>query len=183
LEIEMLNRLVVAIGLAVSCSLCAAQTTVYESKDKVGPVFSDQPSPGAVVIDLPPPNVIEVVPAAAVPPPVDTLRRRYRALAIVAPANGTTLHTNTGDFSVSTKSTPAWRSGAGDSIRVKLDGVLLPSRYRSASFKITPADWRMAAAVNVEHTLQAAIVDGTGAEIVQSTPVTFYVHRATVRRH
>ena len=179
----MLNRLIVAIGLAASCSLSAAQATVYESKDKVGPVFSDQPSPGAVVIDLPPPNVIDVAPAAPVPPSVDALRRSYSALAIAAPSNGATLHTNTGEFSVSTTSTPAWRSGAGDSIRVKLDGVLLPTRYRAASFKITPADWRMAAAANVEHTLQAAIVDRTGAEIVQSTPVTFYVHRATVGRH
>jgi len=40
-----------------------------------------------------------------------------------------------------------------------------------------------AAASNIadgEHTLQAAIVDKAGAVLIESEPVRFYVHRATV---
>ena len=39
-------------------ALAFAQT-IYKSKDKEGPVFSDTPSPGAQPIYLPPANVID----------------------------------------------------------------------------------------------------------------------------
>jgi len=38
------------------------------------------------------------------------------------------------------------------------------------------------AAENVEHTLQAAIIDSTGAVLIEAAPVKFFAHRATVRR-
>ena len=54
----MNSRLSIGLLLALCSALAAAQTTIYESQDKAGPVFSDQPSPGAKELSLPPPNVM-----------------------------------------------------------------------------------------------------------------------------
>ena len=171
-----------AVALAAFCTLSGAQDSVYQSKDKAGPVFSDEPSPGAKVIDLPPPNVIQTAPVPTMPaPPVTNAPPPYRSLTIQSPADGGTIHTNTGEFSVSVYLSPALRAGAGDRIRVKLDGHALPSSYRSAKIKVTPADWQGAAEDNVEHTLQVAVIDKTGAMLLESAPANFYAHHASSR--
>ena len=55
--------------------------------------------------------------------------------------------------------------------------------FSSVKFGVTEADWQRAASPdNVEHTLQLAIVDKTGAVLIESAPVKFYARRATVRR-
>jgi len=183
LEFGKWTRSVAAIALVAFCALSGAQDSVYKSKDKAGPVFSDEPSPGAKVIDLPPPNVIQTDPVPTMPaPPVDSAPPRYRSLTIQSPADGSTIHTNTGEFSVSVYVSPALRSGAGDRIRVKLDGNALPSSYRSAKFKVTPADWQGAATDRAEHTLQVALVDKAGSVLLESAPASFYAHHATVHR-
>jgi hypothetical protein len=182
MEVEMFDRLIALIVVAAWCSVCAAQTTVYETQDKKGPVFSDRPLPDSKAIDLGAPNVIDVTPVAPAPPAAQAAPPPYSALAVTAPARGATLHTNTGAFTAGVKATPALRAGAGDRVRVALDGYVLPTRYRSTSIHITSADWQAAASDNVEHTLQVAIVDQAGMELVRSEPVTFYEQRATVRR-
>lgn len=176
------TRSAAAMAVVAFCTLSGAQDSVYKSKDKAGPVFSDEPSPGAKVIDLPPPNVIQTNPAPTMPaPPVGNAPPPYRSLKIQSPADGSTIHTNTGEFSVSVYVIPALRAGAGDRIRVKLDGNALPSSYRSANFKVTAAEWQGAAAAEVEHTLQVAVIDKTGAMLVESAPANFYAHRASAR--
>ena len=59
------------------------------------------------------------------------------------------------------------------------DGTLLASSYSSGQVSIRAADWQAAAADNAQHTLQAAIVDRSGATLIESAPVRFYVKRAT----
>jgi hypothetical protein len=160
-------------------TLAVAQTPVYESKDKAGPVFSNQPSPGAKQIELPPPNVIQM------PSPVPQQRAEvaaaptYRSLVISSPPNQGAIHSNTGVFDVSVRVSPSLRTNAGDRFRLKLDGHLLPGSYRSSTLTLTEADWQAAARNDAEHTLQAAIVDKAGAMVIESEPVRFYVHRAT----
>ncbi len=179
----MFDRLTALMVVAAWCSVCAAQTTVYETKDKKGPVFSDVPSPDAKAVKLPPPNVIDVTPVAPpAPPAAQPAPPPYSGLTVTAPARGSTLHTNTGAFAVNVKATPALRVSAGDRVRVALDGQVLPTRYRSTSLSITSADWQAVAGDNVEHTLQVAIVDQAGAELVRSEPITFYVLSANVHR-
>jgi len=75
---------------------------------------------------------------------------------------------------------PALRDG--DRVQIKFDGTLLQRAFRSTAISLTESDWQLAAAENVEHTLQAAVVDGTGAVLVESPVVSFYVHRATIQR-
>ncbi len=167
-------------GLALAAPVGAwAQTTIYESRDKAGPVFSDKPAPGAAAVDLPPPNVVAMPPPAPVAPPAPAPAPAYRSLVIVSvPPNGT-IHSNTGAFEFSVRPTPALRST--DRIRISLDGNVLPGNYRSNSLAVSEADWgRAARGDTTEHTLQVAIVDGQGKVLIASDAVRFYVQRATV---
>jgi hypothetical protein len=166
---------------AAACLLAAAQAPVFESESKGVPSFSDQPSPGAVVIQLPPPNVIQSgspqaapsdAPAPAPPP--------YRSLMITAPANMGTIHSNTGAIDITASAAPALRAAAGDRFRVTLDGNLLAHGFRSNPIHLSSADWSAAAADDASHTLVVAVVDRYGQMLIESAPVQFYVHRATV---
>jgi len=171
-----------AILLAVWCVPCAAQT-IYESKDKAGnPVFTDQASPGGKTVNLPPPNVVQTPPLPKQAPVPAAAPAPYTSLAIASLDNEGTVHTNTGEFDIRAKATPALRSAAGDRIRVKLDGNLLATQYASRWVKISAEDWQAAANQDAQHTIQIAIVDGAGTTLIESAPVTFYAHRATVRR-
>jgi hypothetical protein len=163
--------------------LAAAQTPVYESKDKSGPVFSDQPSPGAKPLDLPAPNVIALPkPSSSPPAPASTASAAgYSKLAIVAPASQGTIHTNTGAFTLQLQARPALRVQNSEAILIGLDGTRLAQRYTTTTIAIKEADWMRAAAAGVaEHSLQAAIVDRNGVVLIESAPVRFFVQRATV---
>jgi hypothetical protein len=172
----------VAAALAAQVGGLLAKSTVYESKDKAGPVFTDKPAPGAAVVDVPPPNVVESPRIAPVQPPASARPApAYRSLSIMSPADAGTLHTNTGAFDISARISPALR--AGDRIRVRLDGNLLPLSSGSPRLRVSEADWQAAAdPASVEHSLQLAIVDKGGAVLIESAPVRFYVHRASAAR-
>ncbi|MFN9210121.1 MAG: DUF4124 domain-containing protein [Betaproteobacteria bacterium] len=158
-------------------ALALAQGTIYESKDKAGPVFSDQPSPGAKPVPLPPPNVIVIEPGTP-RAPAPAAPFAYRKFAVVAPEPQGTIHSNTGAFPIKLAVEPPLRKG--DILRVKLDGNLLDGRYTAPDIALTEADWAAAANPdNVEHRLQAAILDASGKLLIESAPVSFYVHRAT----
>lgn len=178
----MTRPLLVALALSLLPTLAAAQSTVYESKDKAGPVFSDRPSTGAKQIELGPANVIQTTPVPQQATPAATAPY-YTALAISTPENGGTIQSNTGAFDVSVQLQPALRSASGDRIMVRLDGRPLKRRFNSVRIGVTEADWQSAAnADNVEHTLQAVIVDKGGAVLIESAPVKFYAHRAVRAR-
>lgn len=177
------RRCIVVLALAAPLAAAVAQTTVYESKDKAGPVFSDRPSPDATTLELPAPNVVQMpkVEPAMPTSPQAAAPSSYQSLVIVAPADGHTVHTNTGAFDFAAKAVPALR--ARDRFRIKLDGRTLPTVYRSTRVLIGQADWQAAAGTDsAEHTLQVAIVDPKGTVLIESLPVRFYVHRATVSR-
>jgi len=176
----MHSRWIVALAL-LAFALTAGAQTVYETKDKAGPVFSDVPSAGASAVDLPPANVIKMpipaaTPAPSAPPPVP-----YRDLVIVAPKAQGTIHSNTGAFDIRAQLSPALRGS--DRILVSLDGNLLKSRFRSPNVRITESDWN--AAANSDdglHSVQLTVVDAKGEPLIASAPVSFYVQRATVAK-
>ncbi|HXZ97239.1 MAG TPA: hypothetical protein VEG37_09380 [Burkholderiales bacterium] len=150
--------------------------TVYESKDKEGPVFSDTPSPGAQPIDLPPANVINT--PAATREQQQQATPGYTAFTILSPQNQSTVHTNTGKFQVSLRLTPALQSG--NAISVTLDGTTLPTLHNSLKFHITSAEWQSAAKDNVMRELQVAVLDGAGNTLITAPSAKFYVHRTAV---
>jgi hypothetical protein len=174
------RTLTLLLALASLPALAPAQSPpVYESHDKSGPVFSDQATPGAAAVNLPPPNVIQtapVDPATLQPPPPPG--PPYSSLAILSPVNGGTVHTNTGAMRVQVQSQPALRNG--DRFQLSLDGNLLPAARRGTDLRIRPTDWRADATDQTAHTLELAIVDRNGNLLMQAPPVQFYAHRATV---
>lgn len=175
----MKHRWIVTAALAAHCAALMAQT-VYESKDKAGPVFSDRPSSGATAVELAAPNVVSVpatatkataAPASAAPP--------YRRFVITRPAAQDTVHSNTGEFGVSASLSPPLRTS--DRVRVLLDGTLLSSQYRGTNLRISEADWQSAASgSNGEHTLQLLVVDAHGNAWIESAAVQFYLRHAAV---
>ena len=160
--------------------MASAQTTIYECQGKEGPIFSGTPCPGAKVLDLPPPNVIDTGVPPAQPAPAQAAAPAYAAFSILQPGDRGTVHTNTGQFSVSLSLTPALQEG--NSIAISLDGTQLPTLRSSLQFDITPDEWQEAATDTTRHTLSATVVDGSGNVLISANPVQFYAHRATVRR-
>ena len=153
-----------------------ALAQVYECPGQDGPVFTNTPCPGGKRMDLGSPNVID-----AGNPPQQTgatqpAASAYTSLTIVSPENGGTIHTNTGQFQVSLDLTPGLQGG--NAVSVSLDGTPLPTLRYSLQFDITPEEWESAAAANVEHTLQASVVDRSGNTLIAAAPVQFYAHRA-----
>lgn len=176
----MPSRILLVTLLALCSTLATAQGAVYESKDKAGPVFSDRPSSGAKPVELPPLSVIPEPPALPQAPQAPTVAPApYSMLTILAPANEGTIHTNTGAFDMHLQIEPSLRISNGDAIIVKLDGNQLVQGYHGSVIHIKPADWARAATTdNIEHSLQVAIIDQTGAVMIESAPVRFYAHRA-----
>jgi hypothetical protein len=171
---------ILAAALAAHAASAGAQT-VYESKDKAGPVFSDRPSAGAVPVELPPPNVVSTPAVKPVPdaPAPSASAPAYRRLVIQRPAEQDMVHSNNGAFGVSAQLSPPLRPN--DRIRVMIDGNLVPTVFRSTDLRISEQDWQATAVGNnSEHTLQLAVVDGNGKPWIESAPVRFYLRGVAV---
>ena len=173
-------RAALAAALA-AVALAPLAQTVYETKDKAGPVFSDKPAPSASVVDVGTPNVIAMPPTAPAPAAPVQAGPAYRSFVIDVPTGQGTVHSNSGAFDVRARLSPALRSG--DRILVNLDGTVLKTPFRSPSLRVSDADWRAAAnADNALHTVQLAVVDARGTVLIETPPAAFYVQRATVSK-
>lgn len=170
--------------------------TVYESKGPNGPVFSNQPSPGAKVLVLPPLNVMEAPPPAPPPSPPGasaappappgtasspaTATAAYRSFAIVAPEDDGSVVANTALFEVRLSVDPALRIGDGHAFAVSVDGRPVVQRFTATEFTIPPEFWGdELPPPNQRHQLAAAIVDRDGRVLKQAAPVVFYLRHAT----
>lgn len=167
--------------------------TVYESKGPNGPVFSNQPSPGAKVLVLPPLNVMEAPPApppsppaASAAPPASAASSAaaavaYRSFSIVAPEDDGSVVANTAQFEVRLSVEPALRIGEGHAFAVSVDGRPVAQRFTASEFTIPPEFWGDdLPPPNQRHQLAAAIVDRDGQILKQAAPVQFYLRHATL---
>ena len=157
-----------------------ALAQVYECPGQDGPVFTNTPCPGGKRMDLGSPNVIDTGSPPQAGGAAQPAASAYTTFSIVSPENGGTIHTNTGQFQVSLDLAPALQGG--NAVSVSLDGTPLPTLRYSLQFDITPEEWESAAAANVEHVLQASVVDRSGNILIAAAPVQFYVHRAFRRQ-
>ena len=174
-----MTRFAFVLLIFLSPALVCAQV-VYECPGQGGPVFSDTPCSGGKRMDLGPPNVIDTNAPAAQEAASQATASVYTAFSIVSPETGGTIHSNTGQFTLSLALTPPLQGGNG--ISVSLDGTQLPTLRYSLQFDITQEEWESAAAANVQHMLQASVVDRAGNTLIAATPVQFYVHRAFIRQ-
>jgi hypothetical protein len=171
----------VAVVVSLWSTFTAAQQPVYESTDKGGaPTFSDRPTQGSKSVTLPPPNVVNQQPVAQPQASPQPAAPAYAQLAIVAPAEQGTVHSNTGAFNVAVSVAPALNPG--DNFVVTLDGTALPGRYTVGNIALTEKDFESAAADTAQHRLEVAVVDSGGKVLIAANPVSFYVKRSTVRR-
>ena len=179
-------------ALLVTCWSAGAQTSsstttkTYRWVDDEGVVhYSDSPRPGAkdptqdeYLINAP--NVVQ----SRVPK--STTRRSstsdtadeeqqatgYRALRIVAPADGDTLFNIGGSLNVGVQPSPALRDG--DGVVIWLDGKqMTPQPIRSTSFTLNEV-------YRGEHVLMAAIRTADGIDMITSPSIRFVVQQATV---
>ena len=177
----MIHRWVLSACL-LGTALAPWAQTVYESKGKNGPVFSDKPTAGASAVDLPSANVVNV-PAATAPTPAPApsaaARPHYSTLNLLMPTEQGMVHTNTGAFEVNARVSPPLRPA--DRVLVTLDGRLVPTQFRSTRLQLSEADWRATASgQDGEHVLQMAVADAQGTLLIESAPVRFFVKRASV---
>lgn len=101
----------------------------------------------------------------------------YTSLVITQPAAEETIHDNTGTLAVELALSPALQIEQGHRIKLLLDGTAMPVTG-TTSLTLTEID-------RGAHTLQAAVEDQSGAVLIVSEPVSFYMWRASAlfRRH
>ena len=189
LSIALLSLLLVA-GLAQGQG-------VYVIQGKNGPIYTDQPQPGAKPVTLPPLNVATPPPAAAASreatkevtkeaakPAAEAAAEvpSYREFAVVWPENEGSVLANTAIFEVRLAVDPPLLLGAGHAFAVSVNGRAVNQRFTATEFMIPPEFWGDAEPpFNQEMQLDAAIVDGSGRVLKSAAPVRFYMRHATLQ--
>lgn len=102
----------------------------------------------------------------------------YVSIAVVKPADNSTVFNNAGNVAVRVAVSPALRARAGDRVALIVDGRQTSVR-RATRF-------RLSGIVRGEHTVEAQVVDGNGYALISSKPVKFYMWHASrlfINRH
>ena len=176
----MKSTLTIAIALALTPLLATAQTPIYESRDKSGPVFSDTQTPGSTQVDLSPINVIQTPkiapsPASAQPPAGPA----YGQLSISSPANGDTFWLNSGNLQIQVYLNPSLNSTVGDTLRVRVNGQMLPRSFTSNTINVAQGEFNLNRNddESIQQSVQAVVVDATGKVLIESPTINLYVRR------
>ncbi|WP_297528120.1 DUF4124 domain-containing protein [Thiohalobacter sp.] len=153
----------------------AMAAEVYRWVDEDGTVhFGDQPPPGAEKVELPPPSTYT-------PPPLPPIRTRpqapaeapaYSAVRILQPQDQATIRDNAGSFEIRFATEPGLKSQLGHQYRVLLDGRPI-ARVSGGSYRFENVD-------RGEHRIQVQVVDPRDQVLIESAPVTVYLHRQSV---
>jgi hypothetical protein len=165
--------------LLLSVPVCMAQ--VYRSVAPDGTVsYSDQPSPGARALELPPPSsytppsppAASAAPDSAADAATEPLPGAgdYQRFDLVSPLPDDTIWDNQGAVDVAFDIRPSLR--AGDSVRVLVDGA--------PSVVVQGPVARLQGLPRGTHTLQAELLDGAGRVIKSSSSVTFHLQQHSV---
>lgn len=162
--------------------LCAGAETVYRVVGPDGSVtFSDTPQSGAQEVHVDSVPSVPSVPATRTPVAPKTEASAdageqtpvvYSRVAIVAPANDTSMWNSAGQVEVGVEIAP--KLGEHDRVVIHLDGALAAEGRES---RVT-----LAGVNRGTHTVSASIVDAQGRVLRSSKPVTFHLHKATVTR-
>ncbi len=161
--------------LLLTTGLAFAQTTVFKCKGPDGTVtFSDKACPGAEKIEVKAPQIVESpgvarglsegtggVPAEA------SADAPYTQFAIVSPTEDQAVRSNGGEVNVSINLDPSLH--AKHAIVITVDGRPVG---KGSSTSLTLQNLPRGT-----HTVQAAVVDDQGKEIVRSKTITFHVLR------
>lgn len=151
---------------------------VYKSVDAEGNVsYTDEPQGNAQPIELPPLSTIPAPkihkPAPAPATVTDDSANRYEKVSIVTPAQDDTLRDNTGNVAVSVAVEPALNKAAGDRLQFYLDGQTEGEPRNTDRMVIQGL-------VRGTHTVEVAVVNRSGKELIRSPAISFFLHRQSV---
>ena len=180
----------IVIGL---CSTGAQAQGIYVSPGPNGPLFSNQPQPGAKEILLPPLTVVAPAKEVKVAPPVSgptgaserpaaaAAPAAYRSFSIVYPENDGSVLANTAIFEVRVAIDPPLEIGEGHAVVVSVNGHLVEQRFTADEFTLPPELWTATLPPpNQKIQLDASIVDRKGRLLKKAVPVRFFMRHATV---
>ena len=153
-----------------------------------GVTYSDQPRAGAKEIDLPPepppptPVAVPATPANTntpqntTPLPTKTAEKPvftgYTAFAIVSPENDATLRENNGGVEIQLAMEPALNVEAGHKIVVLLDDKPAAEGQTAMTIVLPNID-------RGTHTVEAQVIDASGALLATTNPATFHLKRVS----
>lgn len=176
----MLARAIIAALALLYAAGASAQ--IYKWIDEDGVVhYSDQARPGAEIILLPDTNRADApdrprqVTGTSRNSEIDASNQQqsgqfsYESLNISTPQSEQTLWNIGGTLEVSLNLQPALRPD--DRVRIYFDGE--PQMVDALQFELTEV-WRG------EHNLQAEVLDSTGALMIRSEPLRFFVQQTSV---
>lgn len=176
MESILISKLKLIVLILLTWSLClpvkATSTKVYVWVDENGKVvYSDTPRPGAEEVQVKDKNII--------PSNIDTsiLDIKPKVLEdkfdveITQPSNNQTIRDNTGSLLVQGRIKPLFKQG--HKIRLLIDNSPFGSPQSYALFRLSNID-------RGEHSLKLELLNDKGKVIASSTPVTFYMHRASL---
>jgi len=167
------------------CLVFACASALAQIYKRVGPdgqvYFSDQPGSGGERVDLPPVQTISLPP---VPEPAvqagsaDTDTQNitpaaYAEFAITSPASEQGVRANNGDVTIHLSLQPALRPG--NRIAVSVNGEDGEAVYTTDSMMLDLKNMSRG-----RHTVAATVVDAAGKELIEASPVTFYVLRVAL---
>ncbi|MCA1768806.1 MAG: DUF4124 domain-containing protein [Halomonas sp.] len=185
-----MNKALMILTIALSFSLAAQAQTIYRTTDAQGNVvFTDNPERGGEQVELAPVTVVpatgevrtsqpaarvEGSGAAAVTGSPGQPFMPYDSFRILSPSHEQAFPVGAaGNVSVELGIEPALRED--HRVRLLLNGRVSQTAMHTTAF--------MVANMNPgEHVLQAELIDGSGAVRHRSSPVTIFVHRASVNR-
>jgi len=168
-----------------SCLLCAALLSLMAPADaeiykRVLPdgsiVYSDEPSPQAEVVELPP---LQTIPAAPLITPASETQQTikaadkafsYRQLRITSPRNDQQIRENSGRVVVAVNVQPTLQVKAGHRLVLKLDGQVVAMSSGGQRFVLENVD-------RGTHQLVVEIQDRKGKPLKTSPPVIFHLFR------
>lgn len=179
----ILGMKITAILLLTAFFLAPAQAEVYKYLDEQGNVvFSDRQNPSGEdeVVDISPPNTIPSTrgtrPTVKMAPPQSKASSKpqdlYSSLSIVHPVHDSSVRANDGNLTVKIESEPPLDAGAGDLLKLYLDGQPA-AQGMSAHIPLENLD-------RGEHSLEVQIIDVDGQVLKTSPSIKFYIQRHSV---
>ncbi len=174
-------RVAIHIIIPVIAALCssASHAAVYKSVDAEGNVvYTDQPAGDAKPLKLPP---LSTVPAPSFSPARENADEEkvageaggYQQITIVSPGPDATIRDNTGAVPVNVEVEPDLNSAAGHRFRYYLDGEAQGNPTESAHISFHNVD-------RGTHSVEVAVVNSAGQELVRSSAVQFHLHRQSI---
>jgi hypothetical protein len=169
---KLLNILLLSFSLSIS--LQASTAKVYVSHNEQGvAVFSDTAGSNTEQVELKKSTIVSsFIDTSILHPPATAIDEIYQ-VDIIQPLNNATIRDNTGSVSVSASIKPAFKRGL--SMQLYLDNTPYRKPQTQAVFALKNLD-------RGEHQVKMNLIDDKGKVIASSSVITFYMHRASIKK-